>query len=176
MVVGLVAVSSALYLSRVPARSFTPEVRLWCAAYTAFLLTLAPPTAPDSVFLPWQKSSSFFSFFHSPLRPLLPFIPIAPTSPLFFRSSLFFSLFLLVLAFSVVISPSGLRSWLVINESRKNRRTEGGSVERRWPWFGDETRRCETEDRLSPVVWGIDRSRNVVFCARESFFRKATRA
>lgn len=26
--VGLVAVSSALYLSRVPARSFTPEVRL----------------------------------------------------------------------------------------------------------------------------------------------------
>jgi hypothetical protein len=41
MAVGLVAVSSALYLSRVPARSFTPEVRLWCAAYTAFLLTLS---------------------------------------------------------------------------------------------------------------------------------------
>lgn len=113
------AVSSALYLSRVPARSFTPEVRLWCAAYTAFLLTLAPPTAPDSVFLPWQKSSSFFSVFHSPLRPL-------PSS----FAPLSLSLFLLVLlAFSVVISPSGLRSWLVINESRKNRRTEGGSVD-----------------------------------------------
>lgn len=71
--------------------------------------------------LPFSPSSSPFLY------------PIAPTSPLFFRSSLFFSPFLLVLAFSVVISPSGLRSWLVINESRKNRRTEGGSVERRWP-------------------------------------------
>lgn len=32
-------VSSALYLSRVTALSFTPEVLLWCAAYTVFVLT-----------------------------------------------------------------------------------------------------------------------------------------
>jgi len=65
MAVGLVAVSSALYLSRVPARSFTPEVRLWCAAYIAFLLTLslARATVPTRVRLRDCVFNFFFSFF-----------------------------------------------------------------------------------------------------------------
>lgn len=102
---------------------------LMCRLHRVLANSRRPPTAPDSVFLPWQKSSSFFSFFHS--SPSL-----YPHSLFSFLALLFLfpPLFLLVLlAFSVVISPSGLRSWLVINESRKNRGTEGGSVERRRP-------------------------------------------
>lgn len=102
---------------------------LMCRLHRVLANSRRPPTAPDSVFLPWQKSSSFFSFFHSSPS-LYPQPLLSSLVPLF----LFLSLFLLVLlAFSVVISPSGLRSWLVINESRKNRGTEGGSVERRRP-------------------------------------------
>jgi len=64
MAVGLVAVSSALYLSRVPARSFTPEVRLWCAAYTAFLLTL--PLARVSVVTRAMRRNREIGFFLPP--------------------------------------------------------------------------------------------------------------
>lgn len=38
---------------------------LMCRLHRVLANSRRPPTAPDSVFLPWQKSSSFFSFFHS---------------------------------------------------------------------------------------------------------------
>lgn len=91
---------------------------LMCRLHRVLANSRRPPTAPDSVFLPWQKSSSFFSFFHS--------------SPSLYPHSLFSFLALLFLSLSIPPRSSCffcryIAEWLALVAGNKRESEKSGN-------------------------------------------------